>query len=128
MPCQRSIRFLFTLVAILVAASTLQAKERRGKRQPIARLDKEALYEEDLFPLIGGQLLQLQNQEYELKMKALTDLINRRLLEGEAQRNGISMQELLAQVDRNLRTWSVSEVEGFYLARRDLFLKTFEEF
>jgi len=114
-------------LAIVGLALSLHAQVNPEGRQPIARLGKEAIYEEDLLPLIGGQLLQLKNQEYELRMKALTDLVNRRLLDAEATDKGVSVEDLLERSVRNGLQWNVSELEGFYLARKDSFKKPLDE-
>src|SRR5260370_1038086 len=98
---------LLRLVVILAPTSALYAQVDSEGQRPIARLGNETIYEDDLLPSVGGQLLQLENQEYELKLKALMDLVNRRLLEAEAKSSGISVEELLVQkVDRDLPLWS----------------------
>src|SRR6266849_636817 len=120
MPYQSSVRFLFSLAAFLAVPFAAQAQANGHEPQLIARIGNEAIYEDDLLPSIGGKLLQLENQKYELQIGALTDLVNRRLLEAEAMKKGISVEEFLEQtVDRNLPPWHVKELEGFYLARRD---------
>lgn len=128
MPYQSLVGFLISLAAILAVPFAVQAQANGHERQLIARLGNETIYEDDLLPSIEGKLLQLKNQEYELKIAALTDLVNRRLLEREAKSKGVSVEEFLQQtVDRNLPSWNVSELDGYYLARRDSFKKPFEE-
>ena len=113
---------LFLLIVIFGVGLTAQTKV---PRQPIARIGNQGIYEEDLLPAIGGQLVQLKNQEFELRSKALENLLNQRLLEAEAKIQGISVEALLQRVDQNLPPWSVSELEGYYLAQKDRINKPF---
>ncbi len=113
-------RRLLTMASFALALSA----QTPAVRQPIARLGDQAIYDEDLQPFIGGQLLQLKNQEYALKTKALESLLRQRLVEKEAQSAGLTVEEFLAQtVDRNLPPWHADELGGFYLARREQFNK-----
>jgi protein-disulfide isomerase len=119
------------LIILLALASALNAQVdslKQPQRQPLARIGEQAVYEEDLLPLIGGQLLQLKNQEYELKMKALLSLVNQRLLDGEAKSKGLPREQVLEEmVDRKLPPSTPSEVEAYYLAQKDRINRPFEE-
>jgi protein-disulfide isomerase len=89
---------------------------------PIARIGEQVIYERDLMPSIGAQLLQLKNQEYELKLKGLANVLKERLLENEAVSKGLSTEAFLEQyVDRNVPAPSPSEIEAFYLAQKDAY-------
>src|SRR5438477_1172409 len=110
---------IFVLTVIVSLAPGLGA-QANPPQQPIARVGDQAVYEKDLLPSIGGQLLQLKNQEYELKSKALENLLNQRLLEAAAKSSGLSIEAFLEQtVDRNLPPWNAGEIEGYYLAQKD---------
>jgi len=112
-------KITFALSALLALAPALSA-QANPPRQPLARIGDQMIYEEDLLPLIGGQLLQLKNQEYELKIKALDNLLNQRLLEAAAKSAGLPTEAFLEYtVDRNLPPWNVGELEGYYLAQKD---------
>jgi len=114
-------------VLVLVLAPILAA-QTSAPRQPVARIGDEAVYDDDLLPLIGGQLLQLKNQEYDLKMKALQVLLNQRLLEKAAKGQAVSTDAFLEQaVDRSLAPPSAGEVEAYYLAQKDRIGKPFSE-
>ena len=120
-------RTLGIITTILTLASALAAQSD-SPRQPIARIGGEPIYDEDLLPLIGGQLWQLKNQEHDLKIKALQVLLNRRMLEHEAASRGVSADALLDQrVDRSLSQPSASELEAYYLAQKDRIDKPFNE-
>ena len=121
------LKMVFHLVAIIAFAPVLGAQADLPL-QPIARIDGQEIYDEDLLPLIGGQLLQLRNQEYDLKTRALEKVVNQRLLENEARSAGLSTDALLEQVaDRKLPPPGVGELEVYYLAQKDRFNRSFNE-
>jgi protein-disulfide isomerase len=120
-------RITFALIGVIIVSSALSA-QTSPPRQPIARIGEQAIYEEDLLPIIGGQLMQIRNQEYELKTKALVTLVNRRLLEEEAKNEGVSTETFLEQkVDRDLPPPTASEIEAYYLAQKDRLNRPLEE-
>ena len=107
-------------LAAAAALGTMSAAQTEPPPQPIARISGETIYEQDLAASIGGQLLQLKNQEYDLKIKALEALFNQRLLEREAKAAGLSSDGYLEQmVDRTLPPLSAGEIEAYYLAQKD---------
>src|SRR5215472_13285736 len=110
-----------TPITVLVALAALAgAQTASGARQPIARVFDEPVYDEDLLPSIGGQLYQLKTQEYEIKSKALTEVVKQRLLEREAKSQGVSTDALIDQmVYRKVGEPSALEIEAYYLAQKD---------
>ena len=111
---------LRVIVAIVALAPALGA-QTSSARQPIARIGDQAIYDEDLFPSIGAQLWQFKNQEYDLKSKALVDLVNRRLVEAEAKSKGAASADVFLQqtVDPSVPAPSAGEIEAYYLAQKD---------
>src|SRR5258708_38092345 len=108
-----------TMIAIVALAPVLGAQINAPK-EPVARIGDQAIYDEDLLPSITGQLWQLKNQEYDLKIKALENLLNQRALETAAKSKGLSNDVFLEQtVDRNVPTPSAAEVEAYYFAQKD---------
>jgi predicted DsbA family dithiol-disulfide isomerase len=113
---QRALAILFIslcLPAVALCQGTV-AKE------PVAVIGGKAVYEDELLPLMIEQLQEIRNQEYEIKSRALEQLINQKVLEAEAAKKGMSVDALL---DRNV-TAAVpdptdSEVEAFYLGQKD---------
>jgi protein-disulfide isomerase len=104
-------------VAVLAPVASAQTSPAM---QPLARFGDRAIYEEDLLPTIWGQLWQLRLQEYDLKIKALTGLLDQELLKDEAKSKGLSTEELLEQVvDRKLPAPSPSEIEEYYVTQKD---------
>ena len=100
----------------------------KPERQPLAAVAGQPIYEEDLLPLIGNQLQQLQSQEFELKSRALDILISQRVLQMEADKKGTTLEKLVAeQVDSKVPEPTEGEVEAFYLAQRDHLSRPYEE-
>jgi protein-disulfide isomerase len=107
------------IIAIVAVAPALSA-QTNPPREPVARFGDQVIYDEDLLPSIAGQLWQLKNQEYDLKTKALVNVVNQRLLEAAAKTTGLSIDTFLEQtVDRNVAPPSAAEVEAYYLAQKD---------
>ncbi len=87
---------------------------------PIATIGGQPVYERDLAPLIAPQLRQLRNQEYQIKSRALDNLIGQRVLETEAKKRGLTADKLLEQeVDSKIGEPTEGEIEGYYLAQRE---------
>jgi len=82
---------------LLAEASWAQATDASNPKQPIATVGGQAVYEDELLPAVQGQLFPLRNQEYEIKKRALDNLIERKLLEAAAKKKGIETEKLLAQ-------------------------------
>jgi protein-disulfide isomerase len=121
-------RVLLGLAAALVLAAELGAQTSADNRQPIARIGAQEIYEQDLLPSVGGQLFQLEKQEYDLKLEAVSNLVNQRLLEAEAKSKGLSVEAFLQQtVDQKLPPWNIGELDGFYLAQKDRYNKPLDE-
>jgi protein-disulfide isomerase len=119
-----TLNIVFTIVALAPASSA----QTNDTRQPLARIGDQAVYEEDLLPSLGPQLLQLKNQEYELRMTALRNLINQRLVQEDAKESGLSVQEFLAKkVDLTTPPPSASELESYYLNHKDPLGRPFDE-
>ncbi|MBI2688993.1 MAG: thioredoxin domain-containing protein [Acidobacteria bacterium] len=99
-----------------------------GGTPALARVGGQAIYEGDLMPAIGGQLMQLRNQEYDLKMRALISVVNQRLLESEAKKAGLSTEAFLAErVDRQMAAPGEGEIKAYYLAQKERINRPFEE-
>jgi protein-disulfide isomerase len=104
----------------IVAALAAQTPDAAKSRRPVATVDGQAIYDEDLAASVQGQLQGLRNQEYEIKKKVLDNLIEQKLLEAAAKKQGLTTEKLLVQeVDSKIPDPSDAEVEGFYLAVKD---------
>jgi protein-disulfide isomerase len=111
---------LLSCFFIAAAASLCQTSDAPKAKQPVATVDGQTIYDEDLSAFVRGQLLPLRNQEYEIKKKALDNLIEQKLLEAAAKKQGLTTEKLLVQeVDSKVPDPSDAEVEGYYLAQRE---------
>ncbi|MGH9785714.1 MAG: thioredoxin domain-containing protein [Terriglobia bacterium] len=103
--------------------SDLRQSPARG---PLARVGGQPVYEDELLPLIQSQLRQLERQEYDLKRQALQELIQRKLTEAEANKRGITAEELFRQeVEARVADPADAEVEALYLAQKDRLQRPF---
>jgi protein-disulfide isomerase len=110
---------LLSCFFIAAAASLCQTSDAPKAKQPVATVDGQTIYDEDLAASVRGQLLPLRNQEYEIKKKALDNLIEQKLLEAAAKKQGLTTEKLLVQeVDSKVPDPSDAEIEGYYLAQR----------
>ena len=110
---------LLTLLCCLALATvcSAQAKPQTGTEEPIARVVGQPIFEQDLMPVAGPNLLELRNQEYKLKSDALDKLIRKKLIELEAKKKGLTTEELFKQeVDSKISEPSDEEAKGYYLA------------
>ena len=88
----------------------------------------QTIYEDDLLSAAQGQLLPLRNQEYEIKKRALDNLIEQKLLEKAAKEKGVSSEKLVQQeVEAKVQDPTDGEVEAYYLAQKDRLNRPLEE-
>jgi predicted DsbA family dithiol-disulfide isomerase len=115
---------LFSVLALAGAfsANSICAQELplAPRADQIATVGGKAIYEQDLTPSIAAQLHQLRIQEYELKSKALEQLIVTRLLEAEAVKQGITVAQLTErEVQTKIGEPTDAEVEAYYLGQKE---------
>ena len=112
--------FLWLSCVFIAAVSLGQTSDAAKAKQPVATVDGQIISDEDLAASVQGQLMPLRNQEYEIKKKALDNLIEQKLLEAAAKKQGLTTEKLLVQeVDSKLPDPSDAEIEGYYLAQRE---------
>jgi len=109
------VALLLSLSAFFAATSVAQNAETPKPKQPVATVEGQAIYDEDLALSVQGQLLPLRNQEYEIKRKALDSLIEQKMLEVAAKKKGLTTEKLLDQeVNAKIPDPSDAEIEGYY--------------
>jgi protein-disulfide isomerase len=100
----------------LSGTAVSQKADAPNSKQPVATVDGQNIYDEDLASAAEGQLQPLRNQEYEIKRKALDAVIERKLLEAAAKKKGLTTEKLLEQeVESKIPDPSDAEVEAYYL-------------
>lgn len=118
-------RITFTCATLVLAAPLLT-----GQNSPksIATVNGQPIYEEELMSVAGPSLLEIRNQEYKLKSDALDKLVLKKLLENEAQKRGLTAEELLEkEVDSKVAEPSDDEARGYYLAGKDATTLPFDQ-
>ena len=110
-------------------AAEPKAKESQAKQKdPLAVVAGQPIYDDDLRPFAEGELFQLRLKEYEVKNKALDNLVNQKLLEAEAKKKGIPTEKVLEQeVDAKVPEPTEAELQALYIVQKEQLGKPFEE-
>ncbi len=92
----------------------------------LAVVGGQPITEDDLD--IAGQLLQVEQQRYEIVSHALDNAIAQKLLEEEAARRGVTLEALLkTEVESKVVEPTDKEVEDFYQQQKERIRRPFEE-
>ncbi len=111
----------FSLYVIFIFAALIQAAPpnllAQDSQMPIATIEGQPIYEQDLMSVAGPSLLELGKQEYKAKSDALDKLIHKKIVDAEAKKRGLTAEELLKQeADSKIADPSDDEAKGYYLA------------
>ena len=94
----------------------------------VAVVAGQPILKSDLDAAMKSTMMALQNQEYQIGGKVLEDLIRQRVVEGEAKKRGITVEQLYAkEVDARIPTPVDAEVYAYYLGIRSQINKPFKE-
>lgn len=94
----------------------------------LAIVDDQKITEEDLAPLVAGQLRPLREQEYQIKKKALDGLISQKVVEAEAKKKGLTTEKLYEQeVDSKIAEPTEVELNAVYAVQREQIGRPFDE-
>src|SRR5262249_33356087 len=86
----------------------------------VAELNGEKITDSDLTESVASQMAQVQRQIYEIKRQGLDELIEQRLLEKEAKKRGITVDQLLkVEVTDKVGEIPDKEIEDFYIQNKD---------
>jgi SurA N-terminal domain len=111
-----SIPALLLFSVSLATTTVAQKTDTPNTKHPVATVDGQSIYDEELTSSAEGQLQPLRSQEYEIKRKALDTLIEQKLLEATAKKKGLTTEKLLEQeVESKIPDPSDAEVEAYYL-------------
>jgi protein-disulfide isomerase len=95
---------------------------------PLATVDGQAITEDELAPLVQGQLRPLRDQEYQIKKKALDNLINQKLVDAEAKKKGVTTDKLYEQeADAKVPEPTDAELNAIYAVQKEQINRPFEE-
>jgi len=96
--------------------------------EPVAIIAGQPVYARDLDSAAQSQILPLRNQEYQIRSRVLDDLIRRRILEAEAKKRGLTVEQLYVEdVDSKIATPTDREVAAYYVPLRSQLNKPLEE-
>ena len=113
---------------VCAAICPAQSPDPARNQKPLAVIDGQPVSEDDLLPYVQGQLRPLRDQEYQIKKKALDNLVNQKLLEAEAKKKGVTTEKLLEQeVDAKVTEPTDAELNAYYLAQKAQLNRPFEE-
>jgi len=94
----------------------------------LATVDGQAITEDDLAPFVAGQLRPLREQEYQVKKKALDNLISQKVVEAEAKKKGLTTEKLYEQeVDSKVAEPTDVELNAVYAVQREQLNRPFED-
>ena len=104
------------VVGVLVTTSPIMfAQDSQNSQQPVASINGMALTLGDLQAKENATLLQAQFQYYLSERKALDGAIDNRLLEDEARKKNISVDQLLnTDVYKNIKDPTEDQLEVYY--------------
>ncbi len=85
--------------------------------QPIATVEGQPVYRSDLPGSEAARMLQVRRQEYKAESDALETLIRRKVVEIEAKKQGLTVEQLYQkEVDSKIQEPSDDEARGYYFA------------
>src|SRR2546422_11607360 len=114
------------LLGCAVCASQTFGQARQ--KEPLAVVAGQPIYDDDLLPFVQAQVFQLRLQEYEVKSKALENLVNQKLLEAEAKKKGMPAEKVLAQeVDAKVPEPTEAELQALYIVQKEQLRKSFDD-
>ncbi len=95
----RALKAILVLIAVAVAAAAtgylVRSDSSDGAQQQIAVINGQPLYLSDLPAEVQGEIRQLQQQVYQTKFQGVREVVLHRMLQAEAERRGVSIDELV---------------------------------
>jgi len=111
-----SFALLLCVSSLFAGVSRAESADAVKPKQPVATVDGQPIYEDELASSVEGQLQPLRAQEYDIKRKALDNLIEQKIFESAAKKKGLTTDKLLEQeVNSKVSDPTDAEVEGYYL-------------
>ncbi len=118
----------FVVLLLSTAGSVAQTTGQSKQKEPLAILAGQPITEDDLLPFVQAQLFQFRLQEYDVKSRALENLVNQKLLEAEAKKKGIPTDKVLEQeVDAKIPEPTDVELQALYIVQKQQLGKPFDE-
>ena len=128
----REVRFEVLLAGVILLLVTACSKPETivvaadSPNKVVALLDGEPITDDDLD--IKGELMKIEQEAYQIRQDALDRVVALRLLDKEASKNGMEVEELLeALIDSKVPAPNPAEVRAYYERRKSRLRKPFEE-
>lgn len=119
--------FCLTLVSVPFSLAGQTADPSQLGR-PLAMVEGQAVYEEQFPAALRAQLERIRYEEFELKRKAVNDLVAQRLLEAEAKKKGLTADKLLEmEADAGVADPTQGELEEYYRDQKERITQPFDE-
>lgn len=100
---------------VTIIAFTARVAAAQQNSDAVARVNGETLTKSDLDQREGNRLLQARYQYYQAERKALDELIDHSVLETEARRRGITVDQLLKQeIDDKVKDPTEDQLKVYY--------------
>ena len=121
------------LVLVMSACSLLccfaSAQDKDSKNsEPLAILGGKPVYEDQLPPEDEAQLQRMMLQVYGVRLRALHIVLDHKLVEAEAKRKGVTVQDLLnAEVDSKVADPSDDQMRAYYEANQGQINKPYDD-
>lgn len=112
---------LLALFALATGAGGGAAVVRAQSGEAVAVVNGRRITQQEVDDSVISQLFPLQQQIYALRKSALENLITRAILEDEAQKRGITVEELRKQLTAGKTEVTPSQVEELYLENASTF-------
>jgi protein-disulfide isomerase len=108
----RSFRAALAVALLGIVTMPAAADERRAAQPPLVEIDGHALPDEEVERSVALQVYQLEARVHALRRRAVNDAITRHLLAREAQRQGVSVEALVArEIDAKVVPPTAEEVQ-----------------
>lgn len=119
--------FCLTLVSVPFNLAAQTADPSQLGR-PLAMVEGQAVYEKQFPAALQAQLERIRYEEFELKRKAVNDLVAQRLLEAEAKKKGLNADKLLEmEADAGVADPTQGELEEYYRDQKERTTQPFDE-
>lgn len=103
-----------TFGLLLLIFGTITAAQAQSRDAVLAKVNNQPILQAEVDAVVISQLLPLQQQIYALRKSALDNLVSRALLDQEAQKRGITVDELRKQLTAGSIDVTGTQVEALY--------------
>jgi len=112
----------------LVFLSPLAIAQNNDHSEPLAIIDGQPIYENQLPADEQAQLLRMAQQVYVVKLRALHAVLNQKLVDAEAKRKGVSTGDLMtSEIISEIPDPSEDQVSAYYQSHQDQLSHPFAE-